>query len=168
MDSNYFSRHSEPLELQFIANKVDIIDRPISIDFSTIFKIKISKLHFIYPIDCSNITSLNRNDFFKANTENIYFKFHEKLNSTSDTDAYHAYSYILHNTCVEESYLMYIIIGVVVLICIVAAVLILLVILYLRKRKAQQMNVIQPEGRTYRETQIIMQIENAGLLKTDL
>lgn len=37
-----------------------------------------------------------------------------------------------------------------------------------RCHTTREIPVIMPEGKTYRETQIVMQIEHAGLLKTDL
>lgn len=88
---------------------------------------------------------------------------------SKEKDVYQTYSYWANQICIQESYLLYIIIGVVVIFVVLIVVLVIIVYLYMRKRKAAQlMNVVQPEGRTYRETQIVMQIENAGLLKTDL
>lgn len=37
-----------------------------------------------------------------------------------------------------------------------------------QRRRDRQLSMVMPEGKTYRETQIVMQIEHAGLMKTDL
>lgn len=117
---------------------------------------------------CTNLQYLKTYEFLLTNADNIYFKTFDSKND-NNIDEYRTFSSILKNQCISESYVLYGIIGGVSAIVILIIIAIILFILYWRKRKAQQqLNVIQPEGRTYRETQIVMQIENAGLLKTDL
>lgn len=168
MDSSYFSEHSEPPDLNFLQNTIDTTDRPVSISFASEFNVKIKKLYFISPLLCTNLKYLKTYEFLLNNADNIYYKTYDSK-IDKNIDEYRTFSYILNNECISESYVMYAIIGGVSTIVVLIIIAIILFILYWRKRKAQQqLNVIQPEGRTYRETQIVMQIENAGLLKTDL
>lgn len=142
----------------------------MTIFFAPEFNVKLTKLYFIEPLLCGNLKYLKTNDFLLNHADNIYFTTYDRQHSQNEIDhTYRTFSYILNNQCINESFAMYAIIGGVSAILILIVVAIICFVLYWRKRKAQQqLNVIQPEGRTYRETQIVMQIENAGLLKTDL
>lgn len=170
LNSGYFSENSEPPKLIFQQNTIEITDRPMTILFAPEFNVKLTKLYFIEPLLCANLKYLKTNDFLLNHADNIFFTTFDRKHSQNEIDdTYRTFSYILNSQCINESYVMYAIIGSVSAVLILIAVAIVLFILYWRKRKAeQQLNVIQPEGRTYRETQIVMQIENAGLLKTDL
>lgn len=59
-------------------------------------------------------------------------------------------------------------VAVLTLIIIIVAVAIFYRFWMEHKPPQQQPNMVIPDGKTYRETQIFMQIENAGLLKTNL
>lgn len=70
--------------------------------------------------------------------------------------------------CIKHYYWIYIVIGVAVLLILIALIVAIVCWHAAKKRKAKRkMDIIQPEPRTYKETQIVYQIENAGLLKTD-
>lgn len=166
MDPSYFTRHSEPLELFLTTNIIDIVDMlegPRGLVFAADLKINIAKLFLITPISCTDIEHLQSQTFFNENGDVIFFK----MDQTEDAE-YFTFTNITNHVCIKQSYLMYIIIGIVVVFVVLIIVLVFIVMIYLRKRRAAQMHTVQPEGRTYRETQIVLQIENAGLLKTDL
>lgn len=168
MDSDYFSRHSEALELNFNSNFIEIVGQPFRVEFAPRFKIHISKLNFIEPITCYTVDSLKSSEFFQAHGDSIYFQLSD-VSDNIDNEKYNSFSALSQQICLLKSYLLYIILGVLTLFLILVALLTLVIVLYIRKRRAAQLlRVVHPEGRTYRETQIVMQIENAGLLKTDL
>lgn len=70
--------------------------------------------------------------------------------------------------CKEKSYTVYIVVGIIVLVIIAITIAVIVVMRIARKRRKRMLDVVLPESRTYKETQIVYQIENAGLLKTDL
>lgn len=168
MDSDYFSRHSEALEFNFNSNSIEIVGQPYRLEFAPRFRIHITKLNFIQPITCHAVDLLKSNEFFREHGESIYFQLSD-VSENIDNEKYNSFLVISQQMCIPKSYLLYIVIGVLALILVLVVLLTLVIVLYIRKRRAAQlMSVVQPEGRTYRETQIVMQIENAGLLKTDL
>lgn len=68
------------------------------------------------------------------------------------------------------SYIVAIVSSVAVLALIIIIVAVAIFYRFWMKHQPPQrpLNMVIPDGKTYRETQIIMQIENAGLLKTNL
>lgn len=167
LHSTYFNHHSEPMEFQFISNTIDIPDVTFTLIFSPAFRMRISRINFINPISCAGAEVLSHSEFIMENGDSLFFKVDDpKL--TEDPNQYHTFSHIFSHLCIKASYLLYIIIGVVVLIIIAIIIAVIVTVIVLKRRRARQLNVVMPEGKTYRETQIIMQIENAGLLKTDL
>jgi len=167
LHSTYFSHHSEPMEFQFISNTIDIPDATFTLEFAPAFRMRISKIYFINPISCAGAEVLSHSEFINENGDSLFFKVNESA-LTDDPNAYHTFSHIFSHICIKASLLMYIIIGIVVLIILAIIVAVVVTVLVLKRRRARQLNVVMPEGKTYRETQIVMQIENAGLLKTDL
>lgn len=134
------------------------------------FDVKISQLHFIHPISCRTVDAIKTDSFFTVHGESIYFRLDEGEDvGLAAAAEFQSFSVIMQSICIPKSYLAYIVAGVGTLVLVLAVALIVVVVLFVRKRRAaQQLRVIQPDGRTYRETQIVVQIENAGLLKTDL
>lgn len=128
---------------------------------------KISKIHFLNPVSCAGAEVLSHSEFVMEHADALYFKV-DDATLAKDINIYHTFSHIFSHLCIKASYLMYIIIGVVVFVILATIVAVTVTVIILKRRRARQLNVVMPEGKTYRETQIIMQIENAGLLKTDL
>lgn len=80
-----------------------------------------------------------------------------------------AFSFLANRKCVADQTVLFVAAGVSVVVVALLAVLAVLWWLCRRRRAAiERMTMVQPEPKTYRETQIVIQIENAGLLKTDL
>lgn len=164
---SYFNHHSEPMQFEFTSNTVNIPDVTVTLVFSTAFRMKISRIHFINPVSCAGAEVLSHSEFIMEHADALYFKL-DDATLAEDSTVYHTFSHIFSHLCIKASYLMYIIIGVVVFLILAVIVAITVTVIVLKRRRARQLNVVMPEGKTYRETQIIMQIENAGLLKTDL
>lgn len=165
MDPDYFSRHSERPALDFIGNQIVAADLTTTppLSFASPFDIKIVNLHFIHPISCEQVDAIKGQPFFEQHAAAIFFHLNDAA------EAAKSFSVITQSICVPRSYLAYIVAGVGALVLVLCVAVVVLVVLFVRKRRAARaLNVVQPDGRTYRETQIVMQIENAGLLKTDL
>lgn len=162
----YKRKTSELLEFQFIMNYIQYTDYPIQIYLSNEFNLKVSQLKFMIPMKCDELFNSRNNPFLREFSENIYFKIGQPF----DIDLnYFTFSEILARECILTTTTFAIISSV--------AILLLMLIIFVgifafrflgQQRTARQMNVVMPEGKTYRETQIVMQIENAGLLKTDM
>lgn len=167
LDNNYFSRNSEPMIFHFSTNSLTMANgQPTTIQFFERFNLRIIELRFAEAQSCESINNLMDNQFLSTHSDQIYFKVIE-FDKTKPLE-YFALSHIINNQCIATSYLIWIIVGIS---CISILILVLLTILIChccKRRKARQMNIIMPEGKTYRETEIIMQIENHNLLKTDL
>lgn len=168
LDNNYFSRNSVPMNFEFISNTMEMKNLPYDIYFNEKFKMIISQVNFTNTLTCDKVQELRINKFLMDYADTIYFPMSDLLENSNNKDRqFYSFSYILNHKCVQESYLIYIIIGVVILVILLLIILITLICIYMKKR-ARRLNIIKPEGKTYRETQIIMQIENHNLLKTDL
>lgn len=161
VDSSYFTRNSEPMPFYFNSNYLDIIGGPQEITFNNQFNMRLSQIYLTEPITCATVSSLKYDLFIKHYSDTIYFRM-------SDESEFFTFSYIKNQKCVKESYLLYIIIGVSILVFLIIVTLIIFLCICLKRRRERKLNIVQPEGKTYRETQIVMQIENHGLLKTDL
>lgn len=153
----------------FLNNTLDIADEGSrrNIQFNSQFNILLSNLYIIKVYTCNSIIIYKNNDFFKQYADRIYIRMPDFTDS-EDKYQYYTYSHIINHKCVEASYLLYIIIGVSILIIILMIILIVILIIWRRRRNIRKLNIVMPEPKTYRETQIVMQIENAGLLKTDM
>lgn len=167
LHSTYFNHHSEPMQFEFNSNTINIPDATVTLDFSPQFRMKISKIKFINPVSCAGAEVLSHSEFIMEHADSLYFKVDDST-VAEDQNMYHTFSHIFSHLCIKASYLMYIIIGVVAFLVLAIIVAVTVMVIVLKRKRAQQLNVVMPEGKTYRETQIIMQIENAGLLKTDL
>ncbi|KAJ6639215.1 hypothetical protein Bhyg_11957 [Pseudolycoriella hygida] len=167
LHSTYFNHHSEPMEFAFISNTIDIPDVSFTLEFDSRFRMKITKIYFLNPISCAGAEVLSHSAFIIENGDSLLFKVDDST-VTEDSNDYFAFTHIFSHLCIKASYLLYIIIGIVVLIVLAVIIAVIVTVLVLKKRRKRQLNVVMPEGKTYRETQIVMQIEHAGLLKTDL
>lgn len=163
--NDYFSRNSEPMIFHFSTNHLNMANgRPTTIQFFDRFNLRITELTFIEPQSCESIHNLNEIEFFASHSDQMYFKVIE----FDSTVSFNSLSHILNNQCIATSYVVWIIVGVSCISILILVLLIILICHCCKRRKARQMNIVMPEGKTYRETEIIMQIENHGLLKTDL
>lgn len=150
-------------EIQFASNEIFTTDYPIRFDLARNMHVSIHDLKFSNTISCDKAEELRYNGFLQQYAETIYFKIGKS------TDGYSSLSNILSNKCVITTYLIAIISAVIVLVLILAVIGTAIFFRFWMKRKPNQhISMIIPDGKTYRETQIMIQIENAGLLKTNL
>lgn len=153
----------ERVELQFNNNTVRFYNDPQALVFNDKIQLQVTHLQYENQFPCKELLDKKqpKSPFFRSYSENIYF--HTKTNNQSLT-----LSKIIDVDCKEKSYLLYIILGIIVLILIVIIITAIVVTKILKDRRKRMLDVVLPEVRTYKETQIVYQIENAGLLKTDL
>lgn len=107
-------------------------------------------------------------EFLRKWKDTVYFQNDVEIPTTN---RYLTLSeYIQRNCQFTPNYWLWFAIGITILGFIIFGIIVT-IILYRRKKKRRQrlkLAIVKPEPRTYKETQIIYQIENAGLLKTDL
>lgn len=161
---------SERLELRFSNNTIHFPHMVQPLDFNDKFSLNIKQLMYdnqysCHEIDYTQNPAKPKEEFFNHFKDYIYFK--QNYNSNPQNQ-YRVLSKIIEQDCQQQSYWLYIIIGVVCLIILIVIIVIVVCVYLAKKKKAKRkMDIIQPEPRTYKETQIVYQIENAGLLKTD-
>uniref|UniRef100_T1PEK7 Leucine rich repeat protein n=1 Tax=Musca domestica TaxID=7370 RepID=T1PEK7_MUSDO len=165
---------SEKLELRFSNNTIHFPrDNVQPLEFSKEFTLNIKQLNMDNPYPCTDIDYNSqilrpKSEFYNHYQHNVYFRQDATTTSQGTRASYKPLNEIINNDCSKHSYWIYIIIGVVVLLILIALIIVIACWLAAKKRKAKRkMDIIQPEPRTYKETQIVYQIENAGLLKTD-
>lgn len=154
------------MDFQFQSNVIQHTNFPIRFIVSPDFRLRIIDLKFPNPIECPEALKLEHNQFLREFGDTVYFRIGKPYDSSAP---YYSLSNILSEVCVVASHIIAIVSVVAVLIFILIVVVTAVFYRYLlRRERIKQLNVIRPEGKTYRETQIVVQIENAGLLKTDL
>uniref|UniRef100_A0A1W7R811 Protein with signal anchor n=1 Tax=Aedes albopictus TaxID=7160 RepID=A0A1W7R811_AEDAL len=164
LDSSYYNRNSERPTLQFHNNRIGHINGAKMLIFSDDFDVNFRAIYVEQSINCDQVVSLKETSFLKNYPEEIYF------GSSNEGSDFKSFQDIKRFRCAEDRFWFYLIIGavagsiVLVLICLLGSYC----YVTQKKKKQQKLQVVMPEPRTYRETQIVMQIENHGLLKTDL
>lgn len=171
LNSNFWRQNNEAARINLVANTIMIDSTTMmALEVPHDFNLHLNKLHYLNHLTCDQIGTLRGQAFFEDNSEQIFFRMADKLLETTDDsdNSFHTFGYISNQVCVQRSlFWYYILIGGTILFVMVLSVIIGLCVWY-RRRKARRTKLVMPEGKTYRETQIVMQIENHGLLKTDL
>lgn len=164
LDSSYFSRNSQKPALQFFNNRISQLDQSNALRFSDNFNVQLEGLHISHSISCDDVVSLEQSNLFKSHPNEIFF-------STAGTNNEHkSFNDIRRVQCLDDNFWLYLIIGVTVgaIVLVIICSIVSWYCLVQKRKKLRALEVVMPEPRTYRETQIVMQIENHGLLKTDL
>lgn len=129
------------------------------------FSVQLSQFVLLTPITCDDLLRPefeHGNEFYRRHADGIY------LRTCADCELL-SYTHWREHRCVADRTIAYVAAGVGVMLVLLVMTILAVWWLYRRRQAAlQRMTVVQPEARTYRETQIVIQIENAGLLKTDL
>lgn len=170
---------SERLELRFHNNTVQSLPstgkatgaaaQPLRFDER--FALSIRQLRYENTWSCDQV-DMNaqppqpRAEFFRLHSEQLTFRAFAAQPQMAPAP-FVPLRQLISEQCQKTSYTAYIVAGSVLL------VLLLLLLLLMgwcvaQRRRRRKLDVVQPEPRTYKETQIVYQIENAGLLKTDL
>lgn len=176
--------HSELLELQFNNNTLQLPGETRPLEFNERFALNIKQLRYENTYGCSDLDTaqkppIPKQTFFRNNVDNIYVLAKPtKVVATPTNGQMIAASrrnneFVLLNkyieaNCQPRSYLIYILLGVLALVLLLILIGVIVWLQVAKRRKKQKLDVVLPEPRTYKETQIVYQIENAGLLKTDL
>ncbi|XP_017015119.2 uncharacterized protein [Drosophila takahashii] len=147
---------------------------PQPLRFDGSFALSIRDLRYDNSWSCEQLDRnveppLPRSDFFRLHSDQLMF--HPPLSGgeqRSGVQPFVPLRLLITDQCRERSYMAYIISGSVLLGLLLLLLILLLWWRVVQKRRRRKLDVVQPEPRTYKETQIVYQIENAGLLKTDL
>ncbi|XP_031628451.1 uncharacterized protein LOC116344164 [Contarinia nasturtii] len=151
-------------EIQFLANEIKATDFPIRLDVARDFNLRILDLKFSTPINCDKAKEFRRNAFLQKYTETVYFRIAE-----STDDDYSSLSAIMSNRCTIRTYFIALIwTGIVFIVILSIIATAFFYRFWMKRRPNRQISMVIPDGKTYCETQIMIQIENAGLLKTNL
>lgn len=163
----YTKQQSQLMDFHFVGNSIRAIDDPIQILIADDFNLHLSQLKFLDPIDCEAAARFANNNFLMRFADTVYFRIGAS-GSTESTNF--TLTGIGTRECkgVSTSTLVAIISGTTILLVVLVVLLGFVAFRYIERRQGRQLTVVMPEGKTYRETQIVMQIEHAGLMKTDL
>lgn len=153
----------QQMDIHFMSNIVNSTDFPIRFNVAPEFYLRITDLKFTNAINCNQADQLRHNHFLLQYANSVYFRMDRS------SDKYTSLTNVLLNDCGTNSYVIAIVSVVVIVILIIVIVAVAVFYRFWKKHKPQKpLNMIIPDGKTYRETQIVFQVENAGLLKTDL
>lgn len=145
-----------------MSNTIDAVESPIRFETDGNLHLRILDLKFSKIIDCDVAEQLKHNAFLPRYAELVFFRL-------GVNDEYSSLSNIWSTKCTTTTYTIVIVSIVLVLVLILVILLVAIFYRYMQKRQPKRpIPMVIPDGKTYRETQIMMQIEHAGLLKTDL
>lgn len=162
---------NEKMELRFSNNTVNFPNQIYPLEFKDTFNLNIRHLRYDNEFSCHDVDVKHKppqpkSAFFQQYKDQLYFRL---KNNSDKNDNFIVLSQFIANECHESIYWLYILLpSIGLLLSIIAAISAIIWYKQKRQRQRLKMEIIKPEPRTYKETQIIYQIENAGLLKTDL
>lgn len=149
---------TQEVYFEFNNNQVDFVHPEQDISFCPDMKLQVSKLYLRDPRNCESVSRIYENKFFNENSNSVFMRV-EDNDENFETISY------LSDRCRTDSkwfLILMILLGIVVLLLI----LIPAIFCYLRNKRKHNI-IILPEPRTYKQTQIVMQVETHGLIKTD-
>lgn len=153
---------NQQCKLIFGDNVIENIDARWDLQISDDFASKFARLEVTTPKTCALIHDSGSNTFLRDNSHEIYVR------SSSSPQHQLTLSEFGAGECKETSYIVYAYVGLAFLIiCVILIIIFVLIYFHRQKKKLIQARMVSPEPRTYRETQIIVQVENHNLLKTD-
>ena len=143
---------------EFNDNHINFVHPEQDIQFCPNMKLQVSKLYLRDPRNCEAVSRIYENKFFNDFSNSIFMRLEEKHEN------FETISYI-SDSCKSDSKWFIILIS---LLAFVVILLILIPVIFCYLRNKRKHNImIMPEPRTYKQTQIIMQVETHGLIKTD-
>lgn len=150
------TQRTQEVVFEFNNNHIDFIHPEQDVAFCHDMKLQINRLYLRDPRNCEAVGRIYESKFFNDNSNSIFMRIEE--------ENFESISYLNDVQCRAESRWFWI------LMIILALVLLLLISIlaiwcYCRNRK--HLDIIMPEPRTYKQTQIVMQVETHGLMKTD-
>lgn len=159
-----FNLHFQPPEFQLndnrIGNRAPLDLRPRFA--AAAFTVRVQHFELLAPITCDDLDRQPASDFQRSHGDAIYMR------TCADCEPI-SVQQLRDHRCRADRTLAWVAGGVSAMVVLLLLTVLTVWWLYRRRQAAlARMVVVQPEARTYRETQIVIQIENAGLLKTDL
>lgn len=129
--------------------------------FGSDMNLQMSKLYLRDPQNCDGVTHMYDTKFFSDNSHAVFLRLE------NEDENFNSISYLSERCRNDSKWFMYLLIAIAVVVF--CAIMIPAICCYLRtkKRREKQLDLVMPEPRTYRQTQIVMQIENTGLIRTD-
>lgn len=148
---------TQDVYFEFNNNRVDFIHpEEGDVAFCPDMKLQLSKLYLRDPRNCEAVGRIYENKFFNENSNSIFMRI-------ETNEYFESISYLNDRCRTSSNWLLFLMIGMGVLLLII--IVLAAIACYCRNRK--KLDIIMPEPRTYRQTQIVMQIETHGLMKTD-
>lgn len=167
LNDNFWRQHNEAMSIRMVSNALATMETISQLVIADQLQMTISELKYLNNLHCEDVERLQRDQFFNSNGDAIWFRISDKL--IDSDDGFHSLNHISNSLCISRSWFWYyVLIGSIFILILLIAVIILLCVWYRRRKEQRRLNVIMPDGRTYRETTIVMQVENHNLLKTDL
>lgn len=172
VSNQYKQSHSEPLEWILKTTSVKDQQRPFGLIFSDDFRIALSDLNYMTTVTCDEADTIRNNFFLRTHANTIHFEFLTGGRNPDTNEHIHqpiSVAEIMRERCLPESTIYVSLIAVFITLTILVLACGFVAYKYIRaRRKLNELDIVAPDGKTYRETQIIFQVQNVGLLKTDL
>lgn len=151
------------MEIQFLSNTIETTDLPVRFDIDRNLFLRVLDLKFSKRIDCHEAEQLKHNSFLPHYAELVYFRL-------SADNEYSSLSNIWRTNCVVTNtyYIVIVSVGIAMALILVIVIVAIFYRCLSKSQPTRPIPMVIPDGKTYRETQILMQIEHAGLLKTNL
>lgn len=157
MNTRTPSTRTQDVYFEFQNNHIDFIHPEQDISFCPNMKLQVSKLYLRDARTCEAVARIHESKFFNDHSNSIFMR-------TQEADVEFESISFLSDRCRTDSN-WFLILMIIIAVVVLLVILILTLYCYCRKRK--HMDIIMPEPRTYRQTQIVMQVETHGLMKTD-
>jgi hypothetical protein len=160
VDSKVFTRQTAAVNFDFNNNLIGSIIPNGNIIFSKDFNLKINHFYIQEPYTCESVRNVQDIAFFKTYSDRIFLR--------SDFEDNYETVYIWqHIKCIDREKWFIIFLIVLSVLVFLVLITVFLWIYCWRKKSKRKLTYVMPEPKTYRETVIVTQIENHGLLRTD-
>lgn len=157
MNNNVPRTRTADVYFEFNDNRIDFINPEGDVAFCPDMKILVNKLYLRDPRSCETVGRFYDKKFFSDNSNTIFMRTEEK------DQEFNTISYLNDRCRTDSNWFMIFLIVLAVIVFL--SILIPAIFCYLRRGK--KLDIVMPEPRTYRQTQIVMQVETHGLIKTD-
>lgn len=140
---------------EFNNNHADFLNPFEDVLFCPNMKLQVSRFYLRDPRTCEELQTASEKQFFLDHSNSILMRINDE---NFETVSY------LNDDCRKSS--DWLLIAIIALLAVFLLFVVLIIVAcYCRKRR--KLDLIMPEPRTYRQTQIVMQVETHGLIKTD-
>lgn len=141
---------------EFVDNSIDFLHPNEDLLFSPDLRLEVRNIYIRDPRSCEALSRIYERKFFNENANSIYMRTDEKFEKLS----------YLNDHCRLDSNWLWILLISLAVVVVILLILIPVICCYLRNKRKHKIMIL-PEPRTYKQTQIVMQVETHGLIKTD-